>query len=77
MEWKKSKHKSNTGAKAPTNHNTMAQITAQFYRPKSIYNKTLEKVVIRTGKATIAEAFEVACNNGHNPFKNIRFITEE
>ena len=55
----------------------MTQITVQFYRPKSFLDKTLEKVTIKTGKATMAEAFEVACKNGHNPQKNILFITEE
>lgn len=55
----------------------MKQITVQFYRPKSFLDATLEKVTIKTGKATIEEAYEVACNNGHNPWKLIRFINEE
>lgn len=55
----------------------MEQVTVQFYRPKSVLDKTLEKVTIKTGKTTIAEAFEIACINGHNPQRNIRFITEE
>lgn len=59
------------------NNSSMKQITVQFYRPKSFLDATLEKVTIKTGKATIEEAYEVACNNGHNPWKLIRFINEE
>lgn len=54
----------------------MKQITVQFFRPKSIFDTALERVTIKTGKVIITEAFEVACNNGHDPNKNIRFITE-
>lgn len=44
-----------------------------FYRPKSVCDPTLEKVVIHTGKTTVEEAYQMALENGHNPNKLIQF----
>ena len=55
----------------------MAQITVTFYRPKSFSDRTLERVTIKTGKTTCVEAYKIACENGHDPNRNISFTIEE
>lgn len=56
----------------------MNQIVVEFYALKrNVWDEdTLEHKVIRTGKATIEDAYEVAIDNGHNPNKNIRWWSE-
>lgn len=56
----------------------MKQIVVEFYASKKNFfgEETLEHIVIRTGKTTIEEAYDVAVTNGHNPNKNIRWWSE-
>lgn len=64
----------------------MAQITVVFFT-EEVVNQTMGGLVIgvankmvrheiATGKTTVAEAFDVAVANGHNPNNHIRFITK-
>lgn len=58
---------------------TMRPLIAIFYVPVYDFRTdttTMEKREIKTGKSTILEAYEVAVANGHNPRKNIKFVTE-
>lgn len=56
----------------------MTQIVVEFYVcKKNLWGEEiLEHKVIRTGKSTIEEAYDVAVANGHNPNKNIRWWSE-
>lgn len=56
----------------------MTQIVVEFYACKRNLwgEETLEHKVIKTGKDTIEEAYDVALANGHNPNKNIRWWSE-
>lgn len=57
----------------------MRPLIAIFYVPVyDVYTgtTTMEKREIKTGKDTIFEAYKVAIKNGHNPYKNIKFVTE-
>lgn len=54
----------------------MKQYTAIFYKENSVFGETwMERKEIRTGKADIYEAFEVAVKHGHNPQKQIKLYT--
>ncbi|WP_155952935.1 hypothetical protein [Prevotella sp. HUN102] len=56
----------------------MTQIVVEFYaRKKSLWGEErLERKIVKTGKSTIEEAYDVAVANGHNPNKNIRWWSE-
>lgn len=56
----------------------MNQIVVEFYASvKHLFDEdALEHMVIKTGKTTIEEAYDVAVANGHDPNKNIRWWSE-
>ncbi len=57
----------------------MEQLTVEFYTPATdrLGNYThMEKQVVRTGKTTISEAFEVAVKHGADPRKLIQYKWE-
>lgn len=56
----------------------MKQIVVEFYATtRHLFGEdTIERKVIKTGKATIEEAYDVAVANGHDPNKNIRWWIE-
>jgi len=59
---------------------TMKQITILFYEYKMVgmdTKATSIKHIIKTGKKTMAEAFDVACANGLNPSDTCKFIWED